>query len=104
MEVNADAASGQVNFRGGVTDLEGVTEIGRAAPHFKDHIGVQAVLDLRGKAMVFDADGDRFFRLDYDPEEDKVLVGAGDRNALLQAAYLARNDQSVESLRHHRGE
>ena len=94
VEVNADAASGQVNFRGGVTDLEGVTEIGRADPHFKDHIGVQAVLDLRGKAMVFDADGDRFFRLDYDHEEDKVLVGAGDRNALLQAAYLARNDQS----------
>ena len=94
VEVNGHAASGQVNFRGGVTDLEGITEIGRADPRFKDHAGVQAVFDRRGKAMVFDADGDRFFRLDYDPEEDKVLVGAGDRNALLQAAYLAGNNQS----------
>ena len=94
VEVNGDAASGQVNFRGGVTDLEGITEIGRADPRFKDHAGVQAVLERRGKAMVFDADGDRFFRLDYDPEGGKVLVGAGDRNALLQAAYLAGNDES----------
>ena len=94
VEVNGDAASGQVNFRGGVTDLEGITEIARADPRFKDHAGVQAVFERRGKAMVFDADGDRFFRLDYDPEGGKVLVGAGDRNALLQAAYLAGNDQS----------
>ena len=94
VEVNGDAASGQVNFRGGVTDLEGITEIARADPRFKDHAGVQAVFERRGRAMVFDADGDRFFRLDYDPEGGKVLVGAGDRNALLQAAYLAGNDQS----------
>ena len=94
VEVNGDAVSGQVNFRGGVTDLEGITEIDRADPRFKDHAGVQTVFDRRGKAMVFDADGDRFFRLDYDPSGDKVLVGAGDRNALLQAAYLAGDERS----------
>ena len=95
VEVNGDAASGQVNFRGGVTDLEGITEIHRAAPRFKDHAGVQAVLDRRGKGMVFDADGDRFFRLDYDPVGDKVLVGAGDRNALLQATFLVGMDSRL---------
>ena len=94
VEVNGDATSGQVNFRGGVTDLEGITEIHRANPRFNDHAGVQEVFHRHGKAMVFDADGDRFFRLDYDPQGDKILVGAGDRNALLQAEHLAGNGQS----------
>ena len=38
---------------------------------------------------MFDADGDRFYRLDYDAESDTILVLSGDETAVHQARHLA---------------
>jgi len=89
VEVNADVASGEVNRRSGVADLEGVHAIERGALRFAEHRAVQEVFERGGKAAVFDADGDRFYRLDYDPESDRVLVLSGDETAVHQARHLA---------------
>jgi len=89
IEVNADAASGQVNRNSGVADLEGHARIERDDPRFAEHAAVQEVFARRGKAAVFDADGDRFYRLDYDPESDGILVLSGDETAVHQAAFHA---------------
>jgi phosphomannomutase len=37
---------------------------------------------------IFDADGDRFFRLEYDPFQDTLWVLSGDETAILQARHL----------------
>ncbi|MHC4938423.1 MAG: hypothetical protein ACYTHK_05595 [Planctomycetota bacterium] len=89
IEVNNDAASGQVNRNSGVADLEGHATIERDDPHFASHAAVQKVFECRGKAAVFDADGDRFYRLDYDPQSDSILVLSGDETAVHQAAFHA---------------
>jgi hypothetical protein len=39
---------------------------------------------------VFDADADRFYRLDYHPAKDCLLVLSGDETAYLQAEYLMK--------------
>ena len=64
LEVNNDTQSGDVNRKSGVADLEGVAEIRRDDLRFKEHAAVQALFEKGGKAAVFDADGDRFYRLD----------------------------------------
>jgi phosphomannomutase len=89
LEVNADAASGEVNRKSGVADLEGVAEIRRGDFRFGEHRAVQEVFARKGKGAVFDADGDRFYRLDYDPDADAVLVLSGDETAFHQARHLA---------------
>jgi phosphomannomutase len=88
VEVNADASSGDVNRKSGVADLEGTREIARGDLRFREHRAVQEVFARRGSGAVFDADGDRFYRLDYDPESDKVVVLSGDETAVLQARFL----------------
>ncbi len=88
VEVNGDARSGEVNRKSGVADLEGVHEIERASRRFEEHRAVQEVFRRQGKAAVFDADGDRFYRLDYDPGTDRVLVLSGDETAYHQARFL----------------
>ncbi|MCD6325937.1 hypothetical protein J7M28_00070, partial [bacterium] len=40
---------------------------------------------------VFDADGDRFFRLDYSPFDDAIIASSGDEAAYIQAQYMAEN-------------
>ena len=47
---------------------------------------------LRLSGAVFDADGDRFYRLDYHPGKDCLLVLSGDETAYLQAEYLMKRD------------
>jgi len=89
IEVNHDTQSGDVNRRSGVADLEGVPEIERGDLRFAEHRAVQEVFERRGKGAVFDADGDRFYRLDYDAESDTVRVLSGDETAVHQARYLA---------------
>jgi len=89
IEVNADVAGGQVNRDSGVADLEGHAVIERGAARFARHRAVQEVFDRKGKAAVFDADGDRFYRLDYDETTDSVLVLSGDETAAHQARFLA---------------
>ncbi len=88
-EVNCDTESGDVNRKSGVADLEGVPAIKRGDLRFAEHRAVQLVFDQKGKAAVFDADGDRFYRLDYDQETDTILVLSGDETAVHQARHLA---------------
>ena len=47
---------------------------------------------LRLCGAVFDADADRFYRLDYHPIKDCLLVLSGDETAYLQAEYLMKRD------------
>ncbi len=88
-ELNGDTASGDVNRKSGVADLEGVQEIARGEHRFKEHAAVQALFENGGKAAVFDADGDRFYRLDFDREGDRILVLSGDETAFHQARVLS---------------
>ena len=89
LEVNCDTASGEVNRLSGVADLEGVSEVRRYDRRFENHAAVRALFERGGKAAVFDADGDRFYRLDHDPESDTILVLSGDETAVHQARHLA---------------
>jgi phosphomannomutase len=89
LEVNHDTESGDVNRKSGVADFEGVPEIARGEVRFAEHRAVQLLFERGGKAAVFDADGDRFYRLDYDPKSDTVLVLSGDETAVHQARHLA---------------
>ncbi len=41
-------------------------------------------------AFIFDADGDRFYRAEYNPFSDKIIILSGDENAILQAKYLLK--------------
>ena len=108
-EVNTSMA-GNVNEGGGVAALEGtetitrgdvfVAEGGGSSP-FSEHKAVLEMFRLADElkddlacgsrllvAAVFDADGDRFFRLDYAPHKDALIVSSGDEAAFLQAKYL----------------
>jgi len=89
IEVNAAVAGGQVNKDSGVADLEGHDVIERGEARFANHRAVQEVFAHKGKAAVFDADGDRFYRLDYDEATDSVLVLSGDETAVHQAKFHA---------------
>jgi phosphoglucosamine mutase len=89
VEVNHDTKSGDVNRKSGVADLEGVPEIARGERRFGGHKAVQMLFERGGKAAVFDADGDRFYRLDHDRESDTILVLSGDETAVHQARHLA---------------
>ena len=51
--------------------------------------GTQGVR-VRVSGAAFDADGDRFYRLEYDPFEDSVLILSGDELAYHQAWFLRR--------------
>ncbi|QPJ61525.1 MAG: hypothetical protein G3M70_06330 [Candidatus Nitronauta litoralis] len=105
-EVNAKQ-DGDVNHLSGVADLEGVPLIsadmidkgGKFSRHkapltlfelgrkYRDKIKKGS---LRVSAAVFDADGDRFYRMDYDPFNDRILVLSGDETAYLQARFLIK--------------
>jgi|GEM_PF-98146 len=97
---------GNVNMNSGVADLEGVSlitpdmvdgEVGR----FTRYEAIQKVFEVGRRkrqeilsrraqvsGVVFDADGDRFYRLDYNPIDDTVGVLSGDEIAFHQAKYL----------------
>jgi phosphomannomutase len=47
---------------------------------------------LRICGAVFDADGDRFYRLEYDPFRDTLIIMNGDDAAFFQAKYLMTSD------------
>ena len=109
IEVNAEL-DGDVNLWSGVGDLEGHALISPAmidkrSGHFRRHKAVLKLFELGRKlktkilagekrvaGAVFDADGDRFYRLEYDPFKDALLVLSGDETAFLQAMYLIRCD------------
>lgn len=109
IEVNA-RLDGNVNLFSGVADLEGHTQIASAmidkkSGHFRKHKAVLKLFELgrklkprimegtqRVSGAVFDADGDRFYRLEYDPFKDALLVLSGDETAFLQGKFLITND------------
>ena len=104
---NFDAGAGYVNERSGVADLEGVPLIALAdiepGGRWEGYEALAALARLgrarravyeRGErflaGLVFDADGDRFYLLVFDPFAGELVVLSGDEVALLQAEYLAR--------------
>lgn len=107
VEVNADEGDGRVNWRSGVADLEGISSISfadvSAGGRFGEYPALAALEKLEATdaaalatgasflaAVIFDADGDRFFLVVYDPGEGELIVLSGDEVAILQAAELAR--------------
>ncbi len=107
IEVN-NRLNGDVNLKSGVADLEGYTVIARdmiqkGSGLFSRHTALLKLFELGKKhkrelragklrlsGAVFDADGDRFYRLDYHPARDCLVVLSGDETAYLQAAYLMK--------------
>lgn len=102
--------NGDVNLESGVADLEGETLITNQMTQkdtglFSKHLAVTTLLELgrknriaviKGKqkisGAVFDADGDRFYRLEYDAYKNALIVLNGDATAFLQAKYLMATD------------
>lgn len=108
IEVNG-RLDGNVNRHSGVADLEGHKIIPadaiRPNAAFARHKAVCKLFELGRKhreeilnatrrvaGAVFDADGDRFYRLDYDPFRDRLIVSSGDETAYMQARYLVDRD------------
>lgn len=109
IEVNG-SHEGDVNLYSGVADLEGHKRITSVMIDpdfglFRKHKAVLKMFEfgrryqdkiLAGKhwvsGAVFDADGDRFYRLDYCPAQDEILVLSGDETAFMQAQYLMTRD------------
>ncbi|MEE9258702.1 MAG: hypothetical protein V3U37_04085 [Nitrospinaceae bacterium] len=109
IETNA-RLNGNVNLNSGVADLEGHKTIDgemilKGSGQFHRHRAVLKLFELGRKhksqliegtrklcGAVFDADGDRFYRLDYDPFNDCLHVLSGDETAFLQARYLMTRD------------
>lgn len=105
IEVNA-RLNGDVNLESGVADLEGETLITNSMVKknnggFSRHLAIKKLFELgkknrtaitQGKLKVcgaiFDADGDRFYRLEYDSYKNALIVLNGDATAFLQAKYL----------------
>ncbi len=95
---------GSVNVDSGVAELEGYTEITRKL-YRKEFSAFKTLTSLFSMAdkyreeliagnklligLVFDADGDRFFRLDYISEHDTFNVSTGDETAILQAKHFS---------------
>ncbi|MBI3813170.1 MAG: hypothetical protein HY279_01705, partial [Nitrospinae bacterium] len=97
--------TGDVNLNCGVMNLEGVSSITRemteSGGRFEKNRTVKEIFEIgkekkteiekgevRVSGAVFDADGDRFYRIDYNPFDDTVIVLSGDETAFLQAMYL----------------
>lgn len=105
-EVNL-LGEGPVNEGGGVIALEGRREVaGEEDSLIRSHAGLRALFGAgraRGDALragkgfavagVFDADGDRAYALVYDPFADAVRVLGGDEALVLQARFLAAQDE-----------
>ena len=108
--------SGAVNLHSGVADLEGCSHITaemilKPSGRFHLHKAVVKIFEIgranqklaksgekRIAAAIFDADGDRFFRLEYDPFQDTVWVLCGDEAAILQAQHLVSLNKQSGSL------
>ncbi len=111
IEVN-NTLDGAVNHYSGVADLEGHTQIPAEAivknGAFARHKAVVKLFELgrknkarikkgtvRVSGAVFDADGDRFYRLEYNPFTDALAVLSGDETAFLQAQFLMKQNPKL---------
>ena len=115
VEVN-NKLDGNVNHNSGVADLEGqrvITPqmIAPGSGVFAKHAALLKLFELgrrhrqparlgklRVAGAVFDADGDRFYHLEYHPFKDCLLVLSGDETAYLQSEFLIKGDPKA-----HRG-
>ncbi len=109
IEVNAKL-NGDVNLKSGVADLEGnifitADMVQKNTGIFSEHLAITTLFEIGRKnritvsegkkkvcGAVFDADGDRFYRLEYDAHKDALIVLSGDETAFLQASYLMASD------------
>ncbi|MBU1626226.1 hypothetical protein KKB18_02560, partial [bacterium] len=113
IEINNDIKNGNVNENSGVANLEGYLVITHDMvfdtapidhnPIFSKHLSIKRIFE-EGRAIsdeikknfaevrgaIFDADGDRFYRLDYNPFEDQIIVSSGDENAFQQVKLLIK--------------
>jgi phosphomannomutase len=103
------SGEGPVNRGSGVTQFDGNRYIGAdlmgsGGKDYSENRTVRSLFEagrrkrreiLAGEALVsaavFDADGDRFYRIDYRPDEDGAFVLSGDEIASVQAEYLVQN-------------
>jgi len=105
---------GEVNQNCGVSDINGVRKIspsmvfkkkGSPLPKYGENSTLKKIFKIGRiyrdnilakksfvSGAVFDADGDRFVRLEYDPLKDEILVLAGDEIAFIQGKYLIKED------------
>jgi phosphomannomutase len=110
--VNADE-NGVINAHCGVSEIEGTREITpeqvTSKGRFHGNLIVETMFRLGADGAeklktgetslcgaVFDGDGDRFYRLDYDPFTGSIIVLSGDETAALQSALL--NERGVRGL------
>ncbi|OGL44607.1 MAG: hypothetical protein A2W05_06740, partial [Candidatus Schekmanbacteria bacterium RBG_16_38_10] len=106
----------EVNQNCGVSDLEGISRVSPSMvfkdecngfPKFTENITLKKIFKtgrkyrdkiLKNRAFVsgavFDADGDRFFMLEYDALKDEVIVLTGDDTASIQGRYLINERQN----------
>jgi phosphomannomutase len=97
--------NGDVNLNCGVVALEGVSSITpemiKIGGRFEKNKAINKIFEIgrekreeikrgeiRVSGAIFDADGDRFYRVDYNPFDDIIIVLSGDETAFLQAMYL----------------
>ena len=96
-----------INERSGVADLEGhafipAEQVLTKGERFSSYPALLRVMEWGRKLSAeikagrrtvslasFDGDGDRFFRADYDPYNDGLVVLSGDETAVIQARFLA---------------
>ena len=103
--------TGAINENCGVADIEGNERISpndvlNQGARFGKYDTLQAMFrkaesengvstgEFKLTALVFDGDGDRCFRLDYDPIAGDLIVSSGDILGIHQAGYLASKPDS----------
>ncbi|MBF0170973.1 MAG: hypothetical protein HQK87_07795 [Nitrospinae bacterium] len=118
--VNDDPAQ-PINIRSGVADIEGLTLITpdqfNGGGRFAGYHALETLLHegqkareaaRRGErviaAAIFDGDGDRFYRVEYDPFDDVLRVLSGDESSLLQGKALIGDAPPPAPVRQYRGE
>ena len=105
---------GHINENCGVADIEGLERIAEedVLPQnakFNSYTMLRSMFEkansfkkdkaagFKISGLVFDGDGDRCFRLDYDPREDVLLVSSGDSLGVHQAAFLIFQEDDLRT-------
>ncbi len=104
---------GDINESCGVADFEGqefiqALEVTDQEGRFHSYETLQTLIktarsnnkiqtgDLSLSGLVFDGDGDRCFRLDYDPVGDRLIISSGDQLGIHLARHIKFRDDLVE--------
>ncbi len=106
---------GNINEHCGVADIEGTEEVLREdvfgdGAKFASYETLKKLFSVADElkdsddtskkiiGLVFDGDGDRCYRLDYSPQNDKLIVSSGDHLGIHQAKYLKTQKSDSDSL------